>query len=204
MTGMEFLRFIAAMRKEIHEPQDILIDRFRLASADLSQKIKRLSHGTLQKLGIIQAFFHQPDLLILDEPTIGLDPLMQEELYRLLHEFQQQGKTVFFSSHNLSEVEKVCQRVAIIRNAELVALETIEGLKRKKRKRLSFTLSHSVSGFQLPGTTLLRHNDLHYEYMVEGDIKVILKQISDLPINELTLPEPSLEDIFLAYYKGEE
>jgi ABC-2 type transport system ATP-binding protein len=131
MTGADFLRFVASMRKAEPRLQESLIDRFQLSEDDLSHKVKHLSHGTLQKLGIIQAFFHQPELLILDEPTIGLDPLMQEEFYRLLCEMQNEGKTIFFSSHNLPEVEKVCHRIAIIREGELVALETLEGLKKK-------------------------------------------------------------------------
>ena len=132
MSGTDFLHFAASMRKTEPKLQKSLIDRFQLFQEDLSQKVKHLSHGTLQKLGIIQAFFHQPELFILDEPTIGLDPLMQEEFYRLLHEMQNEGKTIFFSSHNLPEVEKVCHRIAIIREGELVALETLEGLKKKK------------------------------------------------------------------------
>jgi len=96
MTGADFLRFVASMRKTEPGIQESLIDRLQLSKNDLSQKIKHFSHGMLQKLGIIQAFFHQPELLILDEPTIGLDPLMQEEFYRLLREMQDEGKTIFF------------------------------------------------------------------------------------------------------------
>jgi ABC-2 type transport system ATP-binding protein len=181
-----------------------LIDRFQLSEDDLSQKVKHLSHGTLQKLGIIQAFFHQPELLILDEPTIGLDPLMQEEFYRLLREMQNEGKTIFFSSHNLPEVEKVCHRIAIIREGELVALETLEGLKKKKLKRLQFTLSRSVPGLDLPGAKLVDQNDLSYEYLVEGDIQTLLQRLSNFPIEDLTFPEPDLEEVFMAYYRMEE
>ena len=96
MTGADFLRFVAFMRMAEPSMQESLIDRLQLSQDDLSLKIKYLSHGMLQKLGIIQAFFHQPELLILDEPTIGLDPLMQEEFYRLLRETQNEGKTIFF------------------------------------------------------------------------------------------------------------
>ena len=204
MTGGEFLRFVASMRKAEPSLQESLIDRFHLSKDDLSQKVKHLSHGTLQKLGIIQAFFHRPELLILDEPTIGLDPLMQEEFYRLLREVQNDGKTVFFSSHNLPEVEKVCHRIAIIREGELVALETLEGLKKKKLKRLQFTLSRPVAGLDLAGASLVNQKDLSYEYLVEGDIQTLLQRLSTLPIQDLTLPEPDLEEVFLAYYRREE
>jgi ABC-2 type transport system ATP-binding protein len=203
MTGADFLRFVASMRKAEPGPQESLIVRFQLSKNDLSQKIKHLSHGTLQKLGLIQAFFHRPDLLILDEPTIGLDPLMQEEFYRLLREMQIEGKTIFFSSHNLPEVEKVCHRIAIIRQGELVALETLEGLKKKKLKRLKFTLSRPVPDLDLPGADLVDQNDLSYEYLVAGDIQTLLQRLSTLPIEDLTLPEPDLEEVFMAYYRRE-
>ena len=201
MSGTDFLHFAASMRKTEPKLQKSLIDRFQLLQEDLSQKVKHLSHGTLQKLGIIQAFFHQPELFILDEPTIGLDPLMQEEFYRLLHEMQNEGKTIFFSSHNLPEVEKVCHRIAIIREGELVALETLEGLKKKKLKRLHFTLSRPVPGLDLPGANLVDQKDLSYEYLVEGDIQTLLQRLSKLPIEDLTLPEPDLEEVFMAYYR---
>ncbi|MCP4367492.1 MAG: ABC transporter ATP-binding protein [Deltaproteobacteria bacterium] len=204
MTGADFLRFVASMRKAEPKLQESLIDRFQLSQNALSQKIKHLSHGMLQKVGIIQAFFHQPELLILDEPTIGLDPLMQEELYRLLREMQNEGKTIFFSSHNLFEVEKVCHRIAIIRKGELVALETLEELKKKKLKRLHFTLSQPVSGLDLPGAQLANQKGLNYEYLVEGNLQILLQRLSTLPIEDLTFPEPDLEEVFMAYYRKEE
>jgi beta-exotoxin I transport system ATP-binding protein len=204
MTGADFLRFVASMREAEPKMQQRLIDRFELSRDALSLKIKHFSHGMLQKLGIIQAFFHQPELLILDEPTIGLDPLMQEEFYRLLREMQDEGKTIFFSSHNLPEVEKICHRIAIIRKGELVALETLEGLKKKKLKRLHFTLSRPVPGLDLPGVTLVDHKDLSYEYLVKGDLQILLQRLSTLPIEDLTFPEPDLEEVFMAYYRKKE
>jgi ABC-2 type transport system ATP-binding protein len=203
MTGAEFLHFAAAMRKAAPGLQKGLIDRFQISKEGLTQRVKHLSHGTLQKLGIIQAFFHRPDLLILDEPTIGLDPLMQEEFYRLLREVQKEGKTIFFSSHNLPEVEKVCHRIAIIREGVLVALETLEGLKKKKLKRLRFTLSRPVPGLELPGADVVDQKDLTYECLVEGDIQSLLQHLSTLPIEDLTIPEPDLEEVFMAYYRKE-
>lgn len=204
MTGADFLQFAASMRKTEPELQQNLIDRFQLSREDLSQKVKHLSHGMLQKLGIIQAFFHQPELLILDEPTIGLDPLMQEEFYSLLREKQNEGKTIFFSSHNLPEVEKVCQRIAIIRGGELVALETLESLKQKKLRRLKFTLQKPIHDLNLPGARLVNQKELSYEFLVESDVQLLLQQLSSLPIEDLTFPEPDLEEVFMAYYRKEE
>lgn len=202
MNGADFLRFVASMRKAASRAQESLIERFLLSKDNLAKKIKHLSHGTLQKLGIIQAFFHRPDLLILDEPTIGLDPLMQEEFYRLLRETQNEGKTIFFSSHNLPEVEKVCHRIAIIRQGKLVALETLEGLKKKKLKRLRFVLSRPISGLDLPEAKLVDQKDLCYEYLVKGNIQTLLQLLSTLPIKDLTLSEPDLEEVFMTYYRG--
>ena len=204
MTGIDFLRFAGSMRRTSPKLQSSLIDRFQLSKENLSQKVKHLSHGTLQKLGIIQAFFHQPELLILDEPTIGLDPLMQEEFYRLLFEVQNKGKTIFFSSHNLAEVEKICHRIAIIRDGKLVALETLESLKKKKVRRLKFILKEPADGLKLPGANLVKQKDLYYEYLVEGDMKPLLQKLSSLPIDDLIFPEPDLEEVFMAYYRKEE
>lgn len=204
MIGIDFLRFAESMRRTSPKLQSSLIDRFQLSKEDLSQKVKHLSHGTLQKLGIIQAFFHQPELLILDEPTIGLDPLMQEEFYRLLFEVQNKGKTIFFSSHNLAEVEKICHRIAIIRDGKLVALETLESLKKKKVRRLKFILKEPADELKLPGANLVKQKDLYYEYLVEGDMKPLLQKLSSLPIDDLIFPEPDLEEVFMAYYRNEE
>jgi ABC-2 type transport system ATP-binding protein len=204
MTGIDFLRFAGSMRRTSPKLQSSLIDRFQLSKEDLSQKVKHLSHGTLQKLGIIQAFFHQPELLILDEPTIGLDPLMQEEFYRLLFEVQNKGKTIFFSSHNLAEVEKICHRIAIIRDGKLVALETLESLKKKKVRRLKFILKEPADELKLPGANLVKQKDLYYEYLVEGDMKPLLQKLSSLPIDDLIFPEPDLEEVFMAYYHKED
>lgn len=204
MTGIDFLSFAGSMRRTSPKLQSSLIDRFQLSKEDLSQKVKHLSHGTLQKLGIIQAFFHQPELLILDEPTIGLDPLMQEEFYRLLFEVQNKGKTIFLSSHNLAEVEKICHRIAIIRDGKLVALETLESLKKKKVRRLKFILKEPADELELPGANLVKQKDLYYEYLVEGDMKPLLQKLSSLPIDDLIFPEPDLEEVFMAYYRKEE
>jgi len=204
MTGIEFLRFAGSMRRTSPKLQSSLIDRFQLSQEDLSKKVKQLSHGTLQKLGIIQAFFHKPELLILDEPTIGLDPLMQEEFYRLLFEVQNEGRTIFFSSHNLAEVEKICHRIAIIRDGKLVALETLESLTKKKIRRLKFILKEPADELKLSGANLVKQNGLYYEYLVEGDMKPLLQKLSSLSIDDLIFPEPDLEEVFMAYYRKEE
>lgn len=179
-----------------------LIERF-LFERELSKKIKHLSQGTRQKLGIIQAFSHQPELVILDEPTLGLDPLIKEEFYLFIRQYQQQGNTIYLSSHNLSEVEKICDRIAIIRNGKLVALESLENLKKNRIRRLILKLKKPVSPLNIPHTRILQQKDLHYELLVQGDIQSIIQELAKLPLDDFSFPETSLEEVFLYYYRDE-
>ncbi len=202
LTGREFLKLAADLRNVPFRIEDSLLARFGLDIRLLNRRIKALSHGTLQKLGIIQAFFHQPELLILDEPTIGLDPLMQEEFYLLLREHQARGCTIFLSSHNLTEVERICHRMAIIRNGRLVTVDSIENLRKKLHRKLQFTLSHPVETIVLPGAELANHEKLDYEFIITGDVRQVLRNLSELPVISVTMPEPSLDEIFMQYYKN--
>jgi ABC-2 type transport system ATP-binding protein len=201
LTGMEFLRLCSDLREQQFKMDQVLPERLGFDRQLMNRKIKALSHGTLQKLGIIQAFYHNPELLILDEPTIGLDPLMQEEFYLLLKEHQEKGSTIFLSSHNLAEVERICHRVAIIRNGKLVAVDSVANLRKTLKRRLRFTLSHAVGGVSLPDSELVHQEDKTYEFIIHGDIRAILKSLSDLPVIMVTMPEPALEEIFIQYYK---
>ena len=204
LTAAEFLRFAAELRGAEAPAQQELLERFRFSQADLGRKIKHLSHGTRQKLGIVQAFFHRPELAILDEPTSGLDPLMQEAFYELLRRAQDDGCTVFFSSHVLPEVEKTCQRVAIIREGEVVALETLDALKQRRFRRLSVTYRAPVGRVELPGATLVKQEGKLAEYLVEGEIGPLLQALSGLPVADIVFPEADLEEVFMAYYRRSE
>ena len=204
MTGMEFLKFMSHFRRKSFSPRDELLERFDLSEKELSRKIKHLSHGMLQKIGLVQAFFHRPELLILDEPTSGLDPLMQQRLYDLLGEYQSRGTTVFFSSHNLPEVEKVCTRVAIVREGSLVALDKLDDLRKKRYRRLQITLHQPVEKIELPGAELIRQKGLQYEFLFRGATEQLLKRLVQLPIEDLLFPEASLEELFMTYYRGNE
>lgn len=201
LDGMEFLRLCADLRKIPRDIDPKLLDRFGLSGKNLEQKIKDLSHGTLQKLGIIQAFFHQPELLILDEPTTGLDPLMQEAFYDLLNEQMKKECTIFLSSHNLAEVERICHRLAIIRKGEIERVDSIENLGKMLKKKLRFTLSRPAGDFVLPGAELLSRLGLTYEFLIHGDIRMILKSLAELPVTDVILPEPRLEEIFMNFYR---
>jgi ABC-2 type transport system ATP-binding protein len=200
MTPAEFLTFAGQLRGQHEINFENLSTRLSL-QGELSRKIRYLSQGTRQKIGIIQAFLHQPELVILDEPTTGLDPLVKEEFYIFLREYRQQGKSIFLSSHNLPEVERVCDRVAIIRKGKLVAAESLENLKKNRFRRLSLTLKHPVDQLQLSGGQLISQKGLQLELLVKGEILPLLSELANLPLADFTFPEPSLEEIFLYYYR---
>ncbi len=201
LTGKEFLSFCTDLRKMPRHIDPTLLERFGLNRSNLSQKTKYLSHGTLQKLGLVQAFFHHPELLILDEPTIGLDPLMQEEFYQVLLEHHRRGATIFLSSHNLAEVERICHRMAIIRNARIERVDSIENLRKMLRKRLKVTLKEDVGEIVIPGAEMVSASGLSYEFIITGDIREVLKTVAGLPVTDVSLPEPGLEEIFIHFYK---
>ena len=181
-----------------------LAEKFKLDNTALCKKIKHLSHGNLQKIGIIQAFIHNPQLLILDEPTIGLDPLMQEIFYEVLLEYRKNGGTVFFSSHNLFEVEKVCDKIAIIKNGNLVAVEKLEDLKKKRFRKLTIQFKSPVKKIQLSNSKLLSKKENEYTFLIKGSIEVLLQELSHLPVKDFIFPKPDLEEVFMAYYSSEE
>jgi ABC-2 type transport system ATP-binding protein len=203
MSSAQFLNYMSKYRTNPPKLRQHLIHKFNFREQDLHQKIKNLSHGNRQKLGLIFSLQHNPELVILDEPTIGLDPLMQEAFYEILIELQKNGKTIFLSSHNLPEVEKICHRVAIIREGNLVTLETIENLKKKRPRRLILTTPAGEYNNppDLPGTRLINQNENKFTYLIDVDIRAVLQTLSNISIADIVFPEPDLEDIFLTYYQ---
>ncbi|MCF8229391.1 MAG: ABC transporter ATP-binding protein [Bacteroidales bacterium] len=197
----DFFLLMSEIRKCSFPVDSDLIRDFDIRENDLQKKIKALSHGTLQKLGIIQALFHQPKLLILDEPTTGLDPLMKEVLYDLLIRERQKGTSIFFSSHNLDEVEKLCDRVAIIRRGEIVGLESLETLKNKAGQILEFRAGESCPEPALPGATLIRKQNNHFQYRLQGDVRQLMRRLVELPLSDVSISKPDLEDLFMQYYQ---
>jgi len=200
LSGLEYLMLVSKIRETTYNAHPGLCRRLGLSEKDLGKKTRALSHGTLQKLGIVQALAHQPRLLILDEPTTGLDPLMKEVFYQILKEEQQKGTTIFFSSHNLVEVEKLCNRVAIIRNGEIAGLESLDRLKEKAGQILRFTLNNSMDMPEIPGTVLLEHWDNHFTYRFTGNVNRLLQCLSGLDIRDFSLGKPGLEELFAGFY----
>lgn len=207
MTGAEMLRFFADLRSA----QDHLPYAHQLAErldADLTRPMRRLSRGNKQKMGIIQALFSHPEVIILDEPTSGLDPLVQEEFLTILSEHRDAGATLFFSSHILSEVERLADRVGIIRNGELVAIEQPSALTERAFRyvRIQFTLpldSASIRAFeQAPGVQKFAVEDGGHRltFQAHGGMDAIVKLAGDHQVAMFDAERPPLEELFLTYY----
>jgi beta-exotoxin I transport system ATP-binding protein len=202
MTGQALLDYFARFRPQ-HPPawRERLLEALALDTGTLRRRVKLLSHGTRQKLGLVIAMQHQPDLLLLDEPTLGLDPLMQRAFIELVKELASRGTTIFFSSHILSEVENLCQRVAILRAGELIALESIAKLREKMVRRMTIRFADAVPQLEnLPGIVRVETRDKELTLFVRGDINPLVRQLANHQIDHLVFPEPELEDIFAHYY----
>ncbi|CAN5880712.1 hypothetical protein BH23ACT11_BH23ACT11_18800 [soil metagenome] len=177
-------------------------------NADLERPMRRLSRGNKQKIGLVQAMFHKPPLLILDEPTGGLDPLVQEEFLKMVDEVRAEGRTVFFSSHNLSEVERICDRVGIIREGELTAVESTDDLINKSFRHVSLTFAEEldeegVGRFKkLEGIEEFSRNGAELTFDLHGDLDQMIKFAARHELVDMRYERPSLEEIFFAYYGG--
>jgi ABC-2 type transport system ATP-binding protein len=201
-TGREALSLLARLRGvDGLGRAEQLADRFR---ADLDRPLGKLSRGNRQKVGLIMALFHAPELLILDEPTSGLDPLMQEEFLALLREERERDCAVFLSSHELDEVERVCDRVGIIRDGRVIAVERVDDLLHETRRRVSVEFAQPVDIAELaaiPGVSDLAQADGRVTFRVSGEIDPVVKAIARHAVAELELAHPTLEEVFLTYYE---
>ena len=210
MTGRELLAYAGHLRGGAGIDAayvERLLDRF---DADPSVPLRELSRGNRQKIGIVHAFMHRPDLLVLDEPSTGLDPLMQQEFYRLLRETTAEGRTVFISSHILPEVDQVADRVGIIRKGVLEAVEEPSVLKQRAGRLVEARLGGASIGAEadaaerlarLPGVSDAAASDGALTCRVEGSMDAMVKALAQYEVEELTTREASLEDVFLTYYE---
>ena len=202
LTGRQFLSYFSALRGGVDwRFVDELAERF---GSDLKPRIRTLSHGNRQKLGLIQAFMHRPELVVLDEPTVGLDPLMQHEFYALIAEARRAGQTVFLSSHVIPEIERTCDRVAILRSGKLVTVERISALKAKAIRRMEIRFARPVPAdafADLPGTRDLTVTGEFLRTAVVGSIDPLVKAAARYEVVEINSEEPSLEELFLTYYE---
>ncbi|MDF2836983.1 MAG: transporter related protein [Paenibacillus sp.] len=172
---------------------------------DLGKKIDDLSLGNKKKVGIVQGLLHSPKLIILDEPTSGLDPLMQQRFFELLEEENARGATILFSSHILSEVQRLCDRVAIIKEGRLMALEKISDLRENTYKRFKLQTASRLAeaDFRLPGLTEWKQEEGGVSFLYKGNINAMTRRIAELELLNLWVEEPDLEEIFMHYYVKE-
>jgi ABC-2 type transport system ATP-binding protein len=201
LTGRELVSFLAEIRGVRNLGRTMqLAERFH---ADLERPLGELSRGSRQKIGLIQAFFHSPELLILDEPTGGLDPLMQEEFLDLVREEREHGASVFLSSHELDEVQRVCDRVGIIRNGRLVAVEKVAELIGRAYRHVSLEFDRPVDASEfrrLGGVSELVAAGNGISFRAEGDLDEVVKAAARHTVRDLQVTEPTLDEIFLTYY----
>jgi ABC-2 type transport system ATP-binding protein len=169
---------------------------------ELNRRIEDLSYGNRKKVGIVQGLLHRPRLLFLDEPTAGLDPLMQRKTFELIREENQRGVTVFFSSHILGEVQRMCSRVAIIKEGRIIEVADIRTLQKNNYKKVQ-VMGEGLSAdyFNLPGVTNLEQHDGSLRFFYKGDINAVTHKIGEIPVADVTIEEPTLEEIFLHYYE---
>lgn len=183
--------------KNCSAEREILCRRLQL---DVNRKVDELSFGNRKKVAIVSALQHQPKLLILDEPTSGLDPLMQREFFHIIRERNEQGATVFLSSHVLSEIQRNCTRAAIIREGRIIACDRVEALSKTNAKRIS--VQGQVSLDSLEEIRDLKENDGVFSFLYGGDIHRLLETLSAGTITDLSISDPDLDEIFLHYYEN--
>jgi ABC-2 type transport system ATP-binding protein len=169
---------------------------------EMNRRISDLSYGNKKKVGIVQGLLHSPKLLFLDEPTAGLDPLMQRKFFDLIREENTRGVTVFFSSHILGEVQRLCNRVGIIREGKIAEISDIRSLQQNNYKKVRVeAVGLAPSAFDMTGVTNLQSENGTLQFFFKGDINSVLQKISGLQVNDLTIEEPTLEEIFMHYYE---
>lgn len=202
MKAIDLLRYSASFYKKdctarIKELANVL-------ELDLNKKIEDMSLGNKKKVGIVQGLLHSPKLIILDEPTSGLDPLMQKTFFELIQKENEQGATILFSSHILSEVQRICDRVAIIKEGRIIKTQKISDLQNENYKKVVFSAHSAISEFTIEGATNLEIQNNVVRFLYKGDCNALLTTINKYSLSNIDITEPTLEEVFLHYYEGEE
>ncbi|WP_254761839.1 ABC transporter ATP-binding protein [Natrinema marinum] len=197
VTGAEVLDYFGRLRGD--ERRAELVDRF---PSPLERKIKTYSSGNRQKLAIVATFMHDPELAIMDEPTSGLDPLVQNEFYELLEERRARGRTSVFSSHVLSEVRRVCDRVGIIRNGRLIELDTVANILAEGGTIVTVRLAEEPppSALEFPGTARVERQDGRYRLVLAEEFDALIDRLHEYTVLDLEVREASIEDVFMHFY----
>jgi ABC-2 type transport system ATP-binding protein len=204
MRVIDLLKYSASFYKKdctkrINELAEIM-------DLDLKKKIDDLSFGNKKKVGIVQGLLHEPKLIILDEPTSGLDPLMQQKFFELIGEENKKGATVFFSSHILGEVQKMCSRVAFIKEGKIIKLEKMSTLQENSYKRISIETKAPVNmeTFKISGVSKLEAKGNSVDFIFKGNLNSVIKKIAEVDLRNISIEEPDLEEIFMHYYAKED
>jgi ABC-2 type transport system ATP-binding protein len=202
LTGAAYLDYLGALnsRPTIRATRDRLLERFEVSPADLKRKLRDDSHGTKRKFGVVQALMTEPPLVILDEPTTGLDPLMIEAFVDVVNDLKHRGTTVFLSSHILAEVDRLCDRIAIIRQGQLIDVQSLDALRRNAPRRLTVEFLAPVAAQPPSGVRLIAIQPRQWRIEITGPIGPFLAQTRDLPIADLTVEPFQLEDYLLDLY----
>ena len=204
MTGRQIINYFSRLQGSEPVLLKDLVARF---DVEMKRPLKGYSKGMRQKIGIVLAFMCDPQVLILDEPTSGLDPLLQKVFNEFLLEEQARGKTIFMSSHIMSEVEKVCHRIAVIRKGELVTVEEVETLREKAGQRVTVEFGDPVTEEELtriPGVSMVKKSNGHYQFNVSGSMDPLIKALSRHEVIRLQVEEAPLEEVFLKFYEEPE
>jgi len=200
MKVLDLLKYSASFFKKdctqrLHELADLM-------ELDLKRRIRDLSYGNKKKVGIVQGLLHSPKLIILDEPTAGLDPLMQHKFFDLIREENKRGATVFFSSHILGEVQRMCNRVAIIKEGKIIDIKDIKTLQKDNYKKIHLIAEDlDEKSFQVEGVSELVKENGTLRFFYKGDINEIAKLIGGAQLTDLTIEDQTLEEIFMHYYE---
>lgn len=199
MKVKDILKLSADLRKrDCTAEAALLCERLQL---DVSRKAEELSFGNRKKVAIVCALQHKPELLVLDEPTGGLDPLMQKEFFEILRERNQEGASILLSSHVLSEIQRNCTRAAIIRDGRIIACDSVDALSRTNAKRI--TVHGDVDLDSLSGVRDKKASEASVSFLYSGDMNSLLRTLSSGRVQDLTVTEPDLEEVFLHYYEKE-
>lgn len=198
MKVIDILKYSASFYKK--DCSKRMYELAQIMDLDLNKKVDDLSYGNKKKVGIVQGLLHEPKLLILDEPTSGLDPLMQQIFFDLIIEENKKGTTVLFSSHILTEVQKLCNRVGIIKDGSIVRVDNIEALKGDNYKRFTIEVN-DTTGFELNGVSDLNIEADGVNFLFKGDINEVISLLATKKVNNLVIEEPTLEEIFMHYYQ---
>lgn len=205
LSGGQLLSFLGSIQKRpSHDYTQKLVQRF---DAELSRPLKQLSKGNQQKIGIVQAFMHQPELLILDEPTSGLDPLMQERFYQTVMEAKEAGSTILISSHNLGEVQRICDRAAFIRQGKLIDIQDIANTAKLAINQLTVTFGTTkVDAKAFAKISQVQEQQIEGKigrFTVQGNMDALIKVLAAYPVENIQIDQASLEDVFLQMYTSE-